>query len=171
MRPGAPILCALAVLWLGACAGDPGAPVSAAADPLAVLPPQATFAWSEPLPVAPDANAATRAAIRLRRTVQDELAARGWRPALGTPPDFLLHSEFALQTLVHDAAAGSGGGAERALGSFSLLVFDAADERPLWAGFARVTVDLERSAGREPEPTLRESVRRLLDALTPAPED
>lgn len=171
MRPRLPIPCVLALLWLGACAGDPGAPVSTAADPLAVLPPQATFAWSEPIHVAPDADATTKAAARLRRTVQDALAARGWRPALGTPPDFLLRSDFALQALVHDAADGSGGGAERALGSFSLLVLDAADARLLWAGFARVTVDLERGAGREPEPALRESVGRLLDALTPAPGD
>jgi hypothetical protein len=156
-----PLLLALALLPLLACAGD-AIPVSTNYDPLVRFPPEATFVWDDAANSLPDDPAIDRASMDslLKDVANEAFASRGYRVVEADPADFRLSYQYAVHTYI-------GTNVSRAFGSVSVLLADNASGRRVWMGFGRAEIHMGLSP-EERRARLADAMRRMLEEFPPA---
>ena len=95
-----------------------------------------------------------------------------WRPlgprgAKSTPrisaastPNYLLSYEVGFNTWISQTTA-------RAIGTLSVLMRDATNDRRVWLGFVRMQIDMSLTAEQRNE-RLRQNIRRMLEKFPPS---
>ena len=154
-----PLALLLALLVLAACASD--VPVGISFDPLERFPAEASWRWDDLRNVLPDDERIVAMDLGpvVKEAVSAELAARGYRAAQSSAPDYLLSFQLSLTSRIRPEGS-------FAIGSLSLLLRDAKSGRRVWVAFAQTEVDVSRSE-EERRSRIREIVQRMLQNFPP----
>jgi len=145
---------------LAAVAACAGVSVSTARSPDADFSGRTTYAWA-PNPQMGGAMDRSITGQQVHADVDAALAAHGFRPADGQPPDLLVDYRVVMQRQV-DLEGGPGWGGLQTVryeeGTFILLLLDPASQNVLWRGVARDTVD---AAGGGEGQVIEEAVQKM----------
>jgi hypothetical protein len=145
------------------CASDLS--VGASFDPLERFPAEATWRWDTLRNVLPDDERIVEMDLGpvLQDVISAELAARGYRSAGPSLPDYHLSYQLSLTSRIRPEGS-------FAIGSLSLLISEAKSGRRVWVGFAQTEVQVSRDEG-ERRSRLREVLAEMLTGFPPGHDD
>ena len=155
------LIAALALVFGAGCASD-GDSIGATFDPLTEFPATATWKWDETANRIPDDDRidAEQLDVRVRQSVAAEFAARGYTETAASPPTYLLSYDVGVNTWISRTEA-------RAIGTLSVLMRDATNDRRVWLGFVRMRIDMSLTPEQRNE-RLRQNIRRMLEKFPPS---
>lgn len=142
------------------CASD-DLQTSVTHDPLALFPPQATFAWDSAANRLPTDESIVALDLDplIREAANQEFALRGYRVVTSGSPDYRLSYQLAVHTWI--SANNSSSAA-----SLSLLLVDAKLSRRVWLGYGRATVNVGVSRD-ERRTDVRAAIAKMLEKFPP----
>jgi len=154
----------LAWIALLGCASAPEPEYGSKYDPLERFPASGLWAWDERANVLPEGPRFEGLDLEpaLRAAIADALADRGYREG-SDAAHYRVSYQLGIGTRIRPEES-------VAVGSLSLLFTEVRTRRPVWVGFARAELDVNRSQAERNE-RLRAIVAEMLAAFPPGHED